>query len=159
IGADGGPVETADDVHEGGLAGAGSTHNGDEFAALNRQADFPEHGQRLSARGIGAADGRQFEQWRRHQGPFRPLSALFVLPAFGVFCRITTSSFSLRPSVTSAEISLLMAILMARRARLPSALSTWTLVSAPSAALPIAAAGISKTAFACANTMKTWAVI
>jgi hypothetical protein len=62
IGAGGGLVQTADDVHEGGLARAGSTHNGDELAALNRQAYIREHGQRHAARRIGAADRLQFEQ-------------------------------------------------------------------------------------------------
>src|ERR1035438_4680524 len=158
-------VETADDVHEGGLAGAGCAHDGDEFAALNGQADVPEHCQRHAARRISAADSRQFEQrrrrhWRRHQGPFRPLSALFVLlPVCGVIRRMTTSSFSLSPLVTSAEISLLMPSWMVRRSTVPSGLSTCTLVGAPSAALPTAAAGISRGPLDCGNTMKTCAVI
>ena len=77
IGADRRLVETADDVHQRGLARAGCAHDGDEFAALNHQADVREHGQRLAARRIGAADRIQFEQRRRHQGPFRAVSGAF----------------------------------------------------------------------------------
>src|ERR1039457_1623844 len=40
--AGGGLVETADDVHEGGLSRPRGSNDGDELAALDRQADSPE---------------------------------------------------------------------------------------------------------------------
>ena len=55
-------IETADDVHESGLARPRRTHDCHEFAVLNHQAYFFEYSQWLAARGIRAADAFQFEQ-------------------------------------------------------------------------------------------------
>src|SRR6185295_2520910 len=39
VGPGGGAVEAAEDVHEGGLAGAGGAHDGDELVALDGEID------------------------------------------------------------------------------------------------------------------------
>jgi len=52
-----------------------------------------------------------------------------------------------------------MPILIVRCSMPPSGFSTYTLVSEPCGAFPIAAAGMSNTVFAWAKTMKTCAVI
>jgi hypothetical protein len=40
IGAGGGGVEASDDIHEGGLAGTGRSHDGDVFTRLDVRGDF-----------------------------------------------------------------------------------------------------------------------
>ena len=46
-------VQYPHDIEQRGLARAGRTHNGDQFAFLNMQIDAFEHMQRASAVGVG----------------------------------------------------------------------------------------------------------
>ena len=58
-------VETADEVHQGGLARAGCAHDGDEFARIDLQTHAMQHFDRKIAVAIGLADADQFDQRNR----------------------------------------------------------------------------------------------
>lgn len=58
----------AEDVHEGALAAAGRSHNGDELAGLEGQVDVKEDGDVESALGEGFGDAFCLEQWLGHEG-------------------------------------------------------------------------------------------
>jgi len=56
------PIEAAENVHQGRLAGAGRPDDGDEFAALNRERDAAQGVHRRAVHGVGfleIADGDQ----------------------------------------------------------------------------------------------------
>ncbi len=62
--AAGGAVETADEVEQGGLAGTGGTHEGNEVAALDLQVDAVQDLHLLRAALIGLDDVAQGDEGR-----------------------------------------------------------------------------------------------
>ena len=56
------PVEAAQDVHERGLAGARGTHQGDHFAAVDRERDALQHRHVHFAEVVGLGDIFQVDQ-------------------------------------------------------------------------------------------------
>ncbi len=65
VGAGGRPVEAADDVHRGRLAGARRPHDGDELALADRQVDAVERAHLGLSAAVVAADAAQFDQGGR----------------------------------------------------------------------------------------------
>ena len=72
VAAGGRPVEAADDVHGGGLAGARGPHDGDELAARDRQIDAGKGTDQAAALAIVPLDTGEGDEWRfRHGAAWR----------------------------------------------------------------------------------------
>ena len=72
----GGRVETADEVHQRRLAGAGGPHDGDELAALDVDRDTLQRVDRFVAHSIGLPDFVGVDKQHRSQSPCARLSGL-----------------------------------------------------------------------------------
>ncbi|MNU62891.1 hypothetical protein D3C71_521310 [compost metagenome] len=69
VGAFGRPVEQSENVHQGRLAGAGGADDRDHLAAIDRQVDVFQHGDRAIAGGIIAAQAGERNQGFGHRLP------------------------------------------------------------------------------------------
>ena len=62
VGAGGGDVQTADDVHGGGFAGAGGAHDGDKFSAVHGEAHAVQGVDALIAHLVDLVDVLEFNE-------------------------------------------------------------------------------------------------
>jgi len=101
VGARGRPVEAADDVHEGRLAGAGRAHDAEELTRADAQIDTPQGRHRKAGFPVEFADPRELEQGL-HRPPPDSLPGLCCPGGakrllFVARLPVTTVSPSLRP--------------------------------------------------------------
>ena len=89
VGAGGGHIQTTDDVHGSGFAGAGLSHDGYELTPVNGQADAVQGVDGLAAHGINLVYVFQFNEMR-HGQPSGTGAAWYA-----------TRSSSVRPEVIS----------------------------------------------------------
>lgn len=113
VAAGAGPVEAAEDVHQGRLAGAGGADDGDELAGVDRQRYALEYLDFRSAiAAVALADVAQFDQGDGLRGVFHQLS----LPSGAAINRRSPSS---RPASTCTRRRSLMPVLIWRLCGLP----------------------------------------
>src|SRR4029434_8622583 len=103
-------LQPTDDIHQGGLAGAGLSHDGEEFAAMNRQRHAVQRAHRRIAVGVVFMDVSEFENRCLHNcGPRLKRGALvrgvLVCAVAEPAGRLTsTRSPTLSPPFTSAWV-------------------------------------------------------
>src|SRR5690606_25230997 len=167
-----GLVEAAEQVHQGGFAGAGGTHDGNELAVVNFQVHVPQHRGGQLAIAVGLADALEADQGSTHaQNLGRGcMGRAAEAPPAGRPPPITTWSPSSRPSSTSALTRVITPTVMLRSSGWPLT-STRTRERWPSASVPRASPGAGRPAGCRADTgmlrafraealtKKTWALI